>query len=164
MSIEVHCPQCQKLIKAPDGAGGKRGKCPFCKASVYIPEPVDDLEPIPIKPVDKEEEDLAAELRAESTRYAATIDHATGGKTADAKEGGLGAEVDVESDVEVYLRSMHKSDLDAMHAAVARLKRSGEHGRDYINGLLEDEASIPFDEIPKNLAQGFLRKLLEKLS
>ena len=51
-----------------------------------------------------------------------------------------------------------------MHAAVARLKRSGERGRDYINGLLENEAAIPFDEIPKNLAQGFLRKLLHKLA
>ena len=70
----------------------------------------------------------------------------------------------MESDVEVYLRSMHKSDLEAMHAAVARLKRSGERGRDYINGLLENEASIPFDEIPKALAQGFLRKLLNKLA
>ncbi|MCH7474571.1 MAG: cytochrome C oxidase subunit IV family protein [Gemmatimonadetes bacterium] len=37
MSIELHCPQCEKLIKAPDTAGGRHGKCPYCGRDVYIP-------------------------------------------------------------------------------------------------------------------------------
>ena len=39
MSIELHCPQCEKLIRAPDNAGGKYGKCPYCETKVYIPAP-----------------------------------------------------------------------------------------------------------------------------
>ena len=39
MSIEIHCDHCGKLIKAPDDAGGQRGKCPYCHQSVYVPAP-----------------------------------------------------------------------------------------------------------------------------
>lgn len=165
MSIELHCPQCQKLVKAPDGAGGKRGKCPFCQAAMYIPEPVDDLEPIPIKPVEKEDADREAELRRESTEFAASIDKVAGGVVAaDPTEGGLAAEVDVASDVDIFVRSMHRSDLETMHSAVARLKRSGDKGRSFVEELLKNEAAIDFGDVPAPLAKGFLRKLQNKLT
>ena len=165
MSIELHCPQCQKLIKAPDGAGGKRGKCPFCQAAMYIPEPSDELDVIPIKPIAKEDADREAELRRESSNFAASIDKVTGGAaSADPREGGLGAEVDVASDVDVYVHSMHKSDLDTMHSAVARLKRSGDTGRSFVEELLKNEATIDFGDVPAPLAKGFLRKLQVKLT
>jgi len=76
MAIELHCPLCNKLIRAPDNAGGKRGKCPYCAGSVYIPMPPDEQSEIPLAPVDETVEKRKERLRKESTAYAAQVDHA----------------------------------------------------------------------------------------
>jgi hypothetical protein len=52
MSIDLHCPQCTKLIRAPDNAGGRHGKCPYCEAKVYIPTPPAEDDEIKIAPFD----------------------------------------------------------------------------------------------------------------
>ncbi len=37
MSITFQCEHCRREVKAPDEAGGKRGKCPYCQQGNYIP-------------------------------------------------------------------------------------------------------------------------------
>lgn len=37
MTIEFPCPQCAQLVRTPDAAAGKKGKCPSCSAVVTIP-------------------------------------------------------------------------------------------------------------------------------
>lgn len=37
MSIEFHCPQCEKLLRVPEGTAGKSAKCPECGALTVIP-------------------------------------------------------------------------------------------------------------------------------
>ena len=165
MSIELHCPQCQKSIKAPDSAGGKHGKCPYCKASVYIPNPHDNIEILSITPIDEEEARHDEELRHESARFAAAIGHVTDGATqSDADEHPQAEFVEVESDVNIYIRSMHTSKLEDAQAAMARLKTGGKRSRKYLNELLEEGAELPFGDVPKPLALGFLRKLLTRIS
>ncbi len=46
-AIEIDCPECGAHIKAPARLAGKTGRCPGCKASVQIPDEVEeeDLEP-----------------------------------------------------------------------------------------------------------------------
>lgn len=39
MPIEFKCPQCGKLLRVPGGSGGKKAKCPSCKAVVEVPAP-----------------------------------------------------------------------------------------------------------------------------
>src|ERR1017187_3310117 len=56
MSITFRCEHCRKDVQAPDSAVGKRGKCPFCGHSSYIPEPVNEEDVLPLAPVDEEEE------------------------------------------------------------------------------------------------------------
>lgn len=56
MSITFQCEHCHKEIKAPDEAGGKRGKCPFCQQSTYIPSPVREEDLLPLAPLSEEEE------------------------------------------------------------------------------------------------------------
>ncbi|GAH74552.1 unnamed protein product, partial [marine sediment metagenome] len=56
MSITFRCEYCHKEIKAPDSAGGKRGKCPYCQQSTYIPSPVSEDEILPLAEVDEEQE------------------------------------------------------------------------------------------------------------
>ena len=56
MSIDFHCPFCNVMIKAPDNTGGKKGKCPKCKQTVYIPQPQAELDEFDLAPLDEEEE------------------------------------------------------------------------------------------------------------
>ena len=164
MSIELHCPQCQKSIKAPDSAGGKHGKCPYCKASVYIPNATDNIEILSITPIDEEDARHDAELRHESARFAAAIGHQTDGTAQSEGEHPQAEFVEVEADVDIYIRSMHTSKLEDAQAAMARLKTGGKRSRKYINELLEEGGELPFGDVPKPLASGFLRKLLRKIS
>lgn len=40
MPIDFRCPQCNKLLRTPDGSAGKHAKCPQCGLEVVIPAPV----------------------------------------------------------------------------------------------------------------------------
>lgn len=37
MPVEVACPNCKRLLKAPDEAAGKKARCKRCRASFYLP-------------------------------------------------------------------------------------------------------------------------------
>ena len=78
MSIELHCPGCQKLIRAPDNAGGRHGKCPYCERKVYIPTPASEVEVIDIAEPGEDEARQEELLRHESATYAAGVAHAEG--------------------------------------------------------------------------------------
>lgn len=166
MSIELHCPECRKLIRAPDDAGGKRGQCPYCKNSVYIPLPPDDSEEIRIAPMDDDEERNAEKLRRESLRHATAMDHVTdAGPDYDVSsaEGAPGEVVDIADEVERFVRAMHESKLDAAEAATTQLKKNASRARDHIEGLLVAEAPPHFEDLPRPLLLGFLKMLLDRL-
>ena len=65
MSIVLHCNHCGKKISAPDGAGGKWGKCPACHNEVYIPDLNDDEE-LTLAPLDEEEQKQKKELMTQT--------------------------------------------------------------------------------------------------
>lgn len=70
MAIEFHCDHCGKLVKTSDEHAGKRGKCPHCHQSVYIPTPPEELEPLRLAPVDESEEQERQRLLEESREIA----------------------------------------------------------------------------------------------
>jgi uncharacterized membrane protein/phage FluMu protein Com len=47
MPIEFRCTQCDRLLRTPDGTGGKEAKCPQCGALVRIPEAAPPVAPPP---------------------------------------------------------------------------------------------------------------------
>lgn len=73
MPIELHCNHCGKLVRAPDDAGGKHGKCPACHQTVYIPTPSDQLEALPLEPVDGAFERRKKQLLHEAAEMAARV-------------------------------------------------------------------------------------------
>ena len=177
MSIEIHCPACNKLIRAPDNAGGRRGKCPYCAASVYIPMPEDQAEEIPLAPVDETAEQRRERLRRESIAYAADVDHErrakydTAAGKADAKKqmpargaADLDAEeVDVPDQVRAFVIAMRDSKLDEAGAIARRLKLRASQSREYVQGLMLDQMGLPIEGAPPALVNGFLKSLLERL-
>lgn len=162
MGIELSCPQCQKLIRAPDNAGGRRGKCPYCKKSIYIPIPADEGEEIGIAPLDADEERQAAKLRRESIRYATGVDRVDPGSPNDlASE--TGPETDIAADVEAFLVAMRDSKLDDADATVEKLVRAQAEARDYIQSWLGDDSPAAIEGVPPPVLKGFLQSLLNRL-
>ncbi len=177
MSIEIQCPQCRRVIRAPDDAGGKRGKCPYCKDSVYIPLPPGEAGEIPLAPIDEDEERRAEELRREAIRYAAAVDKvrdsiAAAGNAASSAGGAppmpaAGEAVDLGAETQAFILAMRDSKLDTAEAAAARMKRAGARARDYVEGLLLDPGAPgrpQYENLPAPVVQGFLKALLSRLS
>lgn len=54
MTLKFRCEKCHKTVEAPDSAAGRRGKCPYCGATSYVPQP--EAEEIPLAPIDEAEE------------------------------------------------------------------------------------------------------------
>ena len=178
MKIELHCPACGKTIRAPEDAGGKRGKCPYCTAEVYIPDP-NEMEEIPLAPIDEAEERRAEQLRRESIEFATSVDKETAGKYdigdapgrtgkgalagAGGKPGAGAADVDIPHEVERFVLAMHATKMDQADAIANRLRRAGDRARDYVQGLLLDQMPPKFGSVPEKLVQGFLKALLERL-
>jgi len=163
MSIELHCPQCGKLIRAPENAGGKRGKCPYCERNVYIPTPVAAEEIIPLAPMNPDEEAHEAELRRESTRYAASIEHATEAGVPPSGRGGAkpspSPPIDIRAEILSFVRAMRDSRLDEAERMADRLIRAGARARDQIDQMIFDEVPPTVENVPPPVLKGFLKSL-----
>ncbi len=173
MSIELHCPGCQKLIRAPDNAGGRHGKCPYCARKVYIPTPESEMEVLDIAEPDEDEAQQEEVLRHESATYAAGVSHSDG-QIAATDEEAIGGDaqrrpevpgdvIDVAAEVETFLAAMRDSKLDQADAAVTRLKRSAQRAKDYIENAMVDELPPQIDGVPPPVMKGFLKTLLGRL-
>ena len=176
MSIELHCPQCEKLIRAPDNAGGKHGKCPYCEAKVYIPTPIKDDDLLTLAPIDEAEERRERQLREEAIKYAAAFDKdadlktvpgegtgSRGGAAASRRPQAPGEVVEVGDEVERFVLAMRDSKLDDAERIVNKLRRVGARARDYVEGLMLDPTPPPIEDVPRPLVQGFLKSLLSRL-
>ncbi len=176
MSIEFNCPSCEKSIRAPDTAGGKYGKCPFCEVKVYIPSPPSEGEEIGLAPIDEDEERRERELIRESVRYAAAFDKDPDKLPPEGAEGrgGAGARrmaepaapgevFEVADEVEAFVVAMRDSKLQDADRVVARLKRAGARSKDYVEGLMLDPTPPPIGNVPRPLLIGFLKSLLGRL-
>ena len=170
MSIELHCTKCNKLIRAPDDAGGKHGKCPYCSESVYIPMPEDGDGMIGLAPIDEDDERRAADLHREAAQYAANLGHETdtpdgpdeppGSSAAPQSTGGP---VDLDVEIETFITAMRDSKLDEAEHAAERLKQTGGRAYRYVEGLIAEEMPPQIVDVPPPLAKGFLKTLLSRL-
>jgi len=172
--IELHCPQCEKMIRAPDSAAGKHGKCPYCDTKVYIPTPFKDDDLLALAPVDEEEERRAEKERAEALRYTTSMDkdadlkvvpeEAPASRTAGGRRPEAPGEViDLGDLVEQFVLAMRDSKLDEADRIARQLKRAGPRARDHVEGMLLDPTPPPIEGVPRPLVQGFLKALLERL-
>jgi hypothetical protein len=179
MSIEFHCDHCARLIRAPDEASGKRGKCPYCHQSVYIPTPPDQIEEIPLAPIDDNDErtrraleeerkrietQLRSERRppAEEGRGSATKGSGGGGSAGGGSSAADAAEA--RDQVVDYLLLMRNSELVQAESVLAELLKKRQVAREVVDRLAAD--AVPpaeLSEVPLALYQGFLKNLRSQL-
>lgn len=170
MTIELHCPICQKLIKAPDDAGGKRGKCPYCKNLIYIPSAAaEDEEGFGLAPIDEGEAEREERLKAEAAAYSAELSRHTAkdseepDSTAEAAPAPPGEVADLEGLVARYVHAMRDSELEAAEEIIRQLRRVRHRTRDYVQGRIVDEMAPPIGDVPEPLVKGFLKSLLDRM-
>ncbi len=174
MSIELHCPQCRKLIRAPEHACGKHGKCPYCAGRVYIPSPPPEDESLDLAPLDETGERQELELRREAAEFSTDLLKARTEPQPEAADGPpsdsgsmppntAGGVTVIEAQIEEFLLAMRDSRLDEAEHTVAALKRVRSEAREYIRNLMLDELPPSVEDVPAPLVKGFLKTLLGRL-
>ena len=171
--IRVTCEHCNHVIKAPLKAAGRRGKCPHCHNSVYIPTPESDLDAIPLEPDDQEIRAEAHRLEKEDVALAAAI----GRETKEApvptvtprQEGPAPRKkaldvTDISQLIIRYLLAMQVTELERAEALVTELKGAARQAKSKIQQMMVDSMRPEaVRSMADGLYQGFLRKLLEQL-
>ena len=167
MSITFRCEHCGKDVKAPDSAGGKRGKCPHCRQSNYIPAPVSDDEVLDLAPEDEDyerhrSEEIQALRRRERDLLAENAD-VESAPPLEQRENLAGE--DLHHFVVNYCLDMAASNLERAATHVERLRSFGPVGRQAVEDFRKGKAAEPaLKAIPKALIDGFLIQLADKLA
>ena len=189
MPIKFHCEYCGKSIGAPDGGGGRKGKCPSCGKVVYVPLP--DAEEIDLAPMDETEERrrqrlieenlrrehdlLAAQGRVEKTdEPPVDIDdpHGEGGvvlppasKISAAGSGAKGATThDLRELIVSYLAAMADGQLDSAQKIVGQLKAEPKAARVALDQFIADPVSDPRTAaLPAPVMGGFIKQLQQAI-
>ena len=120
MAIVFHCEHCGKKIKAADGSGGKRAKCPACHNKVYVPG-LDSDEELTLAPIDRGEEAKRKQLMDETFNLTQEIlleREVPDGPPGIARPATEISEKELTKNIILYLRQMAEGELDeAMRTA-----------------------------------------------
>ncbi|MBS3733429.1 MAG: RNHCP domain-containing protein [Phycisphaerae bacterium] len=166
MSISFQCEHCRKEIKAPDNAGGQRGKCPYCGGSTYVPAVGDDEQALPLTPVDNE-----AERRHEEELHR-LVDQ----ELSQLDEDDMREQVPLDQRDEVSSRDLHHfvvnycldmaaGKLDRAETHAEKLAAYGKTGTQAVDEFLMGNALEPaLDDMPPKVKNGYLNQLREKIS
>jgi phage FluMu protein Com len=172
MSITFHCEHCGKKIEAPDTAGGKWGKCPGCKAKVYVPSEQKDEEELRLAPLDSEEERRKRELLAETVRLQEEIMSET-----EAPEEGAGAkkeqaegvpgklsEAELTMSIIGYLRQMADGDLEQAEQTARTIIPGGSKAVRILERIALSQIPEPeLADIPQQVLSGLIKNLRSRL-
>jgi len=85
MVIKFHCENCGHKVQAPDEHGGKRGKCPFCDQSIYIPSAPQENSEIPLAPLSDEDEQTRESERRDAAAMRLELERMAEDRTLDAE-------------------------------------------------------------------------------
>ncbi len=171
--IRVTCEHCNHSIKAPREAAGRRGKCPHCHNSVYIPTPESELDEIPLELEDEQTHSEAQRLQKEAAEVAAALRRETKDApqpTAIPQQDSPAPQATALNATEIdeliirYLLAMQVSELDRAEALTAKLKGAARQAKSKIQQMMVDSMRPEaVRSMADGLYQGFLRKLLEQL-
>jgi phage FluMu protein Com len=181
LAIEFHCDHCNKLIKAPNEAGGNPGKCPHCQGVNYIPMAPESRDEIPLAPVDEEFEQRRrrAALEDAAVQQRLLKERATPGEPGGKRRGELGAgsshspgaggqvlsSKQFTTLVVNYVEAMSQGTLEKAEEISQKLSRyPGEVSRVLDDMLREDLTAYGLPALPRPVLLGFLKQLRSRLT
>lgn len=170
MAISFHCEHCGKKIEAPDGAGGKWGKCPACRKKVYVPNS-DTGEELKLAPVNgsdlAEQKRLMAETRKIEQEIMSEKDvpEDTSGNNQPASPPIFEvSDEELTENIILYLRLMADGDLDQAERTVNSIIHCGKRALKIIEGIALSEIPRPeLADIPPQILAGLVRTLRTKI-
>jgi hypothetical protein len=179
MAIEFHCNHCGRLVRAPDEAGGKKGKCPTCQSILWVPMPDSSVEEFDLSPIDEyeerkrkqmEEEDRATERQLLKEKQAAAE-----GAIASKPSGDLPAPPpplvgtpetadDAEFLVVEWVRSMADGDLGDADRSMMQLLKNRAASKLAVQKIATAEPSpAGLDNIPRPVLNRYFKMLRDQL-
>ena len=164
MSISFHCESCKKKITAPDNAGGKWGKCPFCNHKCYIPMPKKDgEEELKLAPLDEDEETKYEQIMRETHNVTGVLLHQTESPPGSAQ----GAKIDEKQltvRIIIYLRQMADGRLDEAQTTADKIVPYKSQAKAILENILRAEKPEPeLADVPKKVLAGFVRNILTRM-
>ena len=165
MSIQFRCEHCGKQVTAPDAAGGRRGKCPYCSGSNYIPSPVGDDDLVPLAPIDEGEEKRRQKEIDKLIRAERDILAESGGQPPVPLDQREDLQVDdLHHFVVNYCLDMGKGSLSRARRHIDSLRQYGTMGGEAVNDFLNGKIKEPaLNALPPKVLQGFLTQLKNEL-
>lgn len=168
MSISFHCESCKQKIKAPDGAGGKWGNCPFCKHRCYIPLPKSDDEPeLKLAPIDESEESKVGMLMEQTYAMRRQLLHE---KELPEEPAGIGGDKNTDEKAVIklcilYLRQVADGELDAAERTLLKVKIYKRTALRILSAMGRAERPEPeLADIPDKILQKLVQDASAKLS
>ncbi|PKL46564.1 MAG: hypothetical protein CVV39_07085 [Planctomycetes bacterium HGW-Planctomycetes-1] len=164
MSITLHCESCKKKIVAPDTAGGKWGKCPFCNHRCYVPLPESEGdEELKLAPVDETEEKQYEQMMKETQNITQSLLHEKEDpQDSDAPQNPNGT--DASAMVIKYLRFMADGSLDEARKAAEQIMSNKAAAKAFLKSLLKEKIPVAqLQDIPQKVLEGFIKTMLAKL-
>jgi hypothetical protein len=169
MQIEFHCSKCGKLVRTASEHAGKRGRCPSCHQSIYIPTPSEEIEPLELEPLDKsaerEQEQLMRETRELTMKILGEKEKPldTGPESpADSAQDMLPPRMDIETLVIEYALSMADGDLPQAEELANEIRMNMSAAEEFMQRLTLDEIPHPqLARIPRPVLIGFFKQLRE---
>ncbi len=167
MAIEFHCDHCGKKIRTGDESAGRRGRCPYCKQSVYIPTPREKIELLDLAPVDEEHERELEAMRDETRRLASNLlrdkeapPEPAGGTRGDARRDVAEPKADPETLIVQYAVHMASGDLPAADELAAEIRQDLAAAEQVMDRILMDEMPpAQLAQIPRPVLVGFFKRL-----
>jgi phage FluMu protein Com len=186
MPIELHCQHCNKLVRAPDSAAGKKAKCPYCQQEVYVRTPPEEIEPLELAPLDEDWQERQKRLDAEAKSISEALLHekaiaegtaagssrggASGGPLPTGAGGGAASpspappRTSAEALVVDYLLAMKDSRLPEAERIRKKLASHAAEAKDFAQQLSVDPMPPPeLADVPPGTLRGFLKNLLARL-
>jgi hypothetical protein len=168
MPIQFKCEYCGKKVTAPDAAGGKRGKCPFCKQTCYIPAPVADEELYDLAPESEEDRRREAAEKEALRQQEAALLAELGGEAAAAvpvEQKENPTPDDLHHLVVNYCLDIADGRLDRAELTVGQMKKLKRTAMQAVDDFLSGKAKEPaLAHIPPPVLKGLLNQLKQALT
>ena len=169
MPISFSCESCKKKVKAPDGAGGKWGKCPECGHRCYVPMPASafkDEDELQLAPVDESDETKFGELMRETHSLTQNLLHETGPVEDD--DGSMPNDAErreLIKQIIIYLQLIAHGELQQAQQKLQKIARFSNAAKEILKKMAKAERPEPdLAAVPPKLLRGFIKDLHAKLT
>ncbi len=163
MPITFHCESCKKKINAPDTAGGKWGKCPYCNHKCYIPSPPNpDDEELKLAPIDEAEEERYNRMMRETQNITKNLLHLTQ-EPADSADKGVIEEKELTKRIINYLKLMAGGSLDEAHNLAEKISPYRSQAKPILEKMLKSKYLPGLEDVPKKVLEHYIKDMYVKM-